>query len=65
MKNQGAENQAIGKVLRKMRDRHDILHKSATNAKVLINLLNVQPFERLPFDYSRSVLEGILRSQQP
>ena len=41
MKNQGAENQAIGKVLRKMYGRHDVLHKFATNAKAFTNLLNV------------------------
>ena len=41
MKNQGAENQAIGKVLRKMYGRHDVLHKFATNAKAFTNLLTV------------------------
>ena len=41
MRNQGAENQAISKVLRKMYGRHNILHKFATNARSFTNLLMV------------------------
>ena len=41
MRGQGAENQAIGKVLRKMYGRHNILHKFATNARSFTNLLMV------------------------
>ena len=41
MKDQGSNNESVGKILRKMYGRHDTLHKFATNARTFTNLLMV------------------------
>ena len=39
MKDQGSNNESVGKVLRKMYGCHDTLHKFAINARTFTNLL--------------------------